>query len=363
VQPLYVYIHDCRSSGVVRNALTYARRIAEDRPTTVVAGYGEGLFRADAERGPFNFVALAERAGRAPRLAAVPRLRGWLRRQPPGVLLSAGNHGHPTAVLAAQGGAHRRIYRISNEVAGPIKGDRWTKRLWLRFLMRDAARIVLVGAAMSDHALFAEAVAAGRAVAIPNGVDRARACALAAAASPHPWLEEGVPTVIAVGRLRPQKRLDLLIAAAGLVHRERRVRLIILGGGSADEQVRMRMLGEAALGPDFLLAGETDNVFAWVARADVFALPSRWEGSSMALLEALAVETPVVAARIAGDAARVLADGRYGALFDGDLPAGLAEAIRRQLSDAAVLPGGRADAYSIQRTADRYADLIAEVAG
>lgn len=107
--------------------------------------------------------------------------------------------------------------------------------------------------------------------------------------------------------------------------------------------------------------GEIDNVFAWLALAGVFALPSRWEGSSMALLEALAVGVPVIASRQAGDAALVLEEGRYGLLVDaGDAP-GLARAILRQCSPDAVRPGDRADAFA--QNVEPYARLIAELLG
>jgi len=151
----------------------------------------------------------------------------------------------------------------------------------------------------------------------------------------------------------------LLIAAVARARQSRRLRLIIIGEGSADEQARMRTLADM-FAEDFLLAGETDNVFAWMARAAVLALPSRWEGSALVLLEAMAVGTPVIASRLAGDAAAVLDEGRYGLLFDGTDREALAQALLRQTSGLRVLPGNRADDYSIDRTSDRYAEVVAE---
>ncbi|HKR90378.1 MAG TPA: glycosyltransferase, partial [Phenylobacterium sp.] len=141
----------------------------------------------------------------------------------------------------------------------------------------------------------------------------------------------------------------------------RRLRLAIIGGGAAGEQARLAGLArDAGLGDDFLLAGETGNVFAWLKRAAVFALPSRWETSSLALLEALAAGTPVVASRLAGDAAQVLDEGRYGLLFDGHDPDALAKALLAQ-AVAPVRPGDRALAYDLSLTNEAYARLVAEV--
>jgi len=355
---IYLYIHDFRSSGVVRNALSYARRLASEHPTTLIAGYGDGFFRAEAERGPFSLAILSEQQRRSPRRAAIPRLRRWLRTQPAGVLMSMGVHGHPTVFPAVQGLAHvRRIYRFSNEVAGAIKGEGPLRQLWLKLLLRDAARVVLVGRAMAGHQIFKGALADGKAASIPNGVDRARSQALARAAAPHPWLESDVPVVIAVGRLRPQKNFELLVKAVALARADQRMRLIILGTGSPDERARLEQLA-ADFSDDFLLAGETANVFAWVSRAKVFALPSLWEGSALALLEAMAVGTPVIASRLAGDAADVLGEGRYGLLCDAHNVLEWRDALLRQLSERRVPPGDRADDYAIARTTDLYAKVV-----
>jgi glycosyltransferase involved in cell wall biosynthesis len=91
----------------------------------------------------------------------------------------------------------------------------------------------------------------------------------------------------------------------------------------------------------------------------VFVLPSRWEGSSVALLEAMAVGVPVIASRLAGDAAQVLDEGRYGLLVGGDDRTELARAILVQLSGYAVRPGDRACAYGLPGAA--YLDLIEAV--
>lgn len=356
------YVHDLRTSGVLRDTMMVARHCAERHDVTVVAGHGDGFFRVEAEGGNYRLNILNPSAGGiAPKLAVVPALRRWLRRQPPGVLVSMGNHGHATPFLACRGLDHiRRIYRISNEVS---RGDglRGALRdIWMRLLIGDAARLVLVGSALRRYPPFGLAVRSGLAVEIASGVDHQRASLLARAPSPHRWLDEDIPVVLGIGRLRPQKNFDLLIDAVGSIARSRAVRLIIIGGGTQEERARMQQRAErCGIAADFLLAGETDNVFAWVARAAVFALPSRWEGSSLALLEALAVGTPVVASLLAGDAAEVLGHGRYGLLFDGTDASALADAIMRQMSDRAVRPGDRAMDYGLAACA--YADLIDEV--
>jgi glycosyltransferase involved in cell wall biosynthesis len=251
----------------------------------------------------------------------------------------------------------RRVYRISNEIARADGIRDWLRRGWMRRLIADADLLPLVGAALAANPMFAVAMSQGRAVEVPSGVDLARVRELTHAPAPHPRLEAGIPVVLGIGRLRPQKNFGLLIEAAGLLRAHRPLRLAILGGGSESERASLQLQAErCGLGQDFLLAGETHNVFAWLSRSKVFVLPSRWEGSSVALLEAMASGTPVVASVLAGDARQVLDGGRFGRLVDGSCPRELATAIDQQLSDQVVRPGDRVLQYG--EPWERYRQLI-----
>jgi glycosyltransferase involved in cell wall biosynthesis len=360
VSRIIIFVHDLRTSGVVRDSMNLAAHCARFHEVTLVAGYRAGFLAGQARAGNFELVCLRDGAGgNAGRvLVAPPLLRRWLRRQAPCVLVSMGNMGHATTYLACRGLRQvRRIYRISNEVA---RGDGlrgWLRTRWMKLLIDDATRLPLVGAALAANPLFAAALQRGVAVEMASGVDVVRARELAGAPAPHAWLEDEVPVVLGIGRLRPQKNFGQLIEAAALLRRTHRLRLVIIGGGTEVERADLaRQALQAGLGADFLLAGETHNVFCWLARARVFALPSRWEGSSVALLEALAVGTPVVASALAGDAAQVLGNGSFGRLYDGEHAEALAQAIELQLSDRVVRPGDRALNYG--EPWDAYRALI-----
>lgn len=356
-----VFVHDLRASGVVRNALAIAGRIAKRHEVLLVARHDDGFLADMAHQSDrWKLHALFGRATRGCIARAAWRLRRFIAEERPDVLLSAGNRGHWVVRLATLGRDRPlRLYRISNSIDRNGRGLPDIRCFGLRLLVADAERLAIVGGETARAAPIRSALAGGRAEIIPNGVDVDRAQALAMAPSPSAWLEGPLPIVMAVGRLTPQKDFPTLICAAARANRLQPLRLVIVGGGGREAADRLRSLARSeGLEDRFFLAGETDNVFVWLAHAALFVLSSRWEGSSMALLEALALDVPTVATRQAGDAADVLHQGRFGLLVDaGDVDA-MAQAILHQLSSKVVRPAGRARAFEAVRTLDLYAQVV-----
>jgi glycosyltransferase involved in cell wall biosynthesis len=188
--------------------------------------------------------------------------------------------------------------------------------------------------------------------------------AQAALASGHPWLDDGKdrPVVLGAGNLIRIKDFETLIRAFARLRAIRPARLVILGEGPERKNLEhlTRQLGVAA---DVDLPGFTVNPYAFMARADVFALASRVEGLSNALIEALACGCPVVSTDCPNGPAEVLEDGRYGRLVPVADDAALAAAIDATLRappDCAALRD-RAANFSVERSTDAYMELLAAV--
>lgn len=358
--PAILYVHDLRGSGVVVSAIALARRLGAERETILCAGYGDGLFQ-DVDPAPAKLVVLSHDPPSWPRAAAALRLRRLIRSSGSGLVMSIGNFGHVTVLTASLALRVRKLFWISNEIGRPVRGTKnFRRRTWQRILLTSADSVVLVGRVLAESPLFAKALATGRAVYIANGIDLAAARSQRLAPSPHPWLDDGgPPVVVAIGRIHRQKNLEGLIAAAAIARRTTPLRLVIIGSGPDAYRRRLDQLAvQAGIADAILFAGQTDNVFAWLARAAVFALPSHWEGSSIALLEALAVGTPVLASRQAGDATYALEQGRRGALVDANSPEDIARGLLLQISADRILPGDRAEAFDLHRTHDAYLELL-----
>src|SRR5258708_25287572 len=105
-----------------------------------------------------------------------------------------------------------------------------------------------------------------------------------------------------VGRLEPQKRFDLLIdAIAALRHRHPELPLVIAGAGSLHDALSAQ-IARLELATTCRLLGHQADVRALYHALDLFVQSSDYEGTSNAVLEAMAMETPIVATNVGGTA-------------------------------------------------------------
>ncbi len=134
------------------------------------------------------------------------------------------------------------------------------------------------------------------------------------------------PTLVAAGRLVAQKRLDVALEA---VRRCAEVDLVVVGDGPEREPLEalVRTLG---LERRVRLVGARPRalVLELLAAADAVVLSSDWENFPHAIVEGLAVGTPVIAAAVGG-VREIVRDGVNGLLVPADDPGALAAAIGR----------------------------------
>jgi glycosyltransferase involved in cell wall biosynthesis len=153
------------------------------------------------------------------------------------------------------------------------------------------------------------------------------------------------PLIGAVARLHRQKGIAHLLRAAPFVlARFPKAKIAVAGGGPLEAGLR-REVERAGLGGRFLLLGERADAADLLALADVFVLPSLWEGLPLALLEAAALGKPIAATDIDG-VREVVRDGETALLAPPADPGRLAAAVIRLLDDPgfAAAMGDRARA-------------------
>jgi glycosyltransferase involved in cell wall biosynthesis len=175
----------------------------------------------------------------------------------------------------------------------------------------------------------------------------------------------GVPQetqlLVAVARQEHQKGLDALLEALpGVLGRTRGVRLVVAGRDGNQTPLLRATVRRLGLEGTVAFLGPRDDVADLLAAADTVVIPSRWEGLSNVLIEAMALEAPVVASDLPTleDAAT---DGDTAILVPPADPVRLAAAIVATLADpaAARARAERARERFLQRfTIDRVVDQM-----
>jgi glycosyltransferase involved in cell wall biosynthesis len=174
-----------------------------------------------------------------------------------------------------------------------------------------------------------------RPIVIPNGVSCSVSSEEIDSALTELDLDDRTHLVTHVGNIRPGKGHDVLIETARIL-RERRhdVTFVSIGTEKSPgdlDRVRSRA-AEAELGSSLRFLGRRSDALSFVAAADVFVNPSEIEGLPVAVLEAMALERPVVATA-AGGVPTIIRDGKTGFLVPPGEPESLAEGIERALGD------------------------------
>jgi glycosyltransferase involved in cell wall biosynthesis len=195
-------------------------------------------------------------------------------------------------------------------------------------------------------------------------------CGLPLAELPEHALPGAGKTLIAVGRLSPEKgQAGLLEAFAAMSRGRDDLELVLVGDGPEADRLhalaveleisnRVRFAGRL---------GEADTL-GEIAKGDILILPSFMEGLPIVLMEAMAMGTAVIASRVAG-IPELVDDGESGLLFTPSNWNALASCIRRLADDdalrAKLAERGRttvAAGFDIGRSAAQLRDLFASTA-
>lgn len=300
-------------------------------------------------------VTLAGGGGRPGALRVAWRLAAELRRRAPAVIHTHNSAPQITAGLGRRLGrwslpgsalVHTEHGRLGDVGAKVLRYRRWTIAAF------DA---VIAVSANARAQLLANGIRAPRGVDIvENGIDVARYPARTAGDS---------TTIVHVGRLDRIKGQDLLLEALPAIRRAFPGTRLLLVGDGPDREALAARAERLGIADAVEFAGAVDDVRPLLARAALFVLPSRSEGISLALLEAMATALPVVATDVGGNR-EVIDTPQVGILVAADDPVALASAIVGLLADpaAASAMGGAARAavaqrFSSSRTVDGYAAI------
>jgi glycosyltransferase involved in cell wall biosynthesis len=239
----------------------------------------------------------------------------------------------PTLLTAlALTGARKRprlIWSAQSDLARDFerRWDGWLRRALVRLVLpRAVDHCIAVSNGLKRRLMELFPAFAGSCTVIPNCVDLERL------QSPRAVERRGV---VAVGRLHRAKGIDVLIeaqsllAARGFAACEMAKDCSILGDGPERASLTRRA---HQLGAPIRFEGFQSHPYPSIAAASIFVSPSRWETFGVAIVEAMALGTPVIATATDG-AREIITDGVDGVLVEPENPHALAAAIARLAGD------------------------------
>ena len=302
--------------------------------TEVVPTFSSRITRQDVE-----FVSLHKPPGHGARL--YPRLARLMRQLKPDIVhtrnLAALECQVPAWWAGVPGRVHGEHGRDVEDLDGSSRRHQWMRRAYSPFVHRYVA----LSQDLAGYLTQRVGLRASRVVQVYNGVDttlfapaqggRAPIAGCAFGAAPH-WL------VGTVGRMQTVKDQTLLARAfVGALARQPalrdRLRLVMVGDGPLRAQ-SLAILNAGGVADLAWLPGERADVPDVMRGLDCFVLPSKAEGISNTILEAMACALPVVATQVGGNAELVDA-GRTGTVVpSGDVDA-MADALVQLATDRA----------------------------
>lgn len=348
--------------GAERTAITLAGYLdAHGYAVDLVCFRAQGPYRGDVPAG----VELVD-LGASRALYALPALVRYLRSRRPPALLAGLDRTIVLAVVAV------RLARVDTRVVGQVQStmskaaaasSRWPDRMRPALARRfygKAGAIVAVSDGVARDLVERIGLPEALVTVVPNPVHVDGIVERAGGTVPDPWFAgDAPPVVLGIGRLTRQKDFATLVRAFARARRRVEARLVVLGEGE-DRDMLEQLVADEGVSDDVRLPGFVDDTAPYLGRAGVFVLSSAWEGLPLALLEALAVGTPVVAADCESGPREILDGGRHGRLVPVGDPEAMAEAIVEALAEEPDPEGLRARArdFAPEAVLPAYVDLL-----
>lgn len=305
------------------------------------------------------------------RLAFFQALYRLLQERAP-VLLMTYNWGATDAIwLGRLAGVRNILHSEHGFNVEEAEGTLWKRNLVRAIVYRLASRVVVVSKAleglMRDHF----GLKPERVVFIPNGVNTDLYCPdrrAGARVREELGLASSDFVIGFAGRLDPIKNFAFMLAVLEeCLKLDQRFRLVIIGEGPEEEKIRDQSL-RRGLSPYVRLVGRQDDVVPYLCALDTFLLTSLREQMPISVLEAMAVEVPVVASAV-GDLPMLIGSGSEGMILDlGAGPTAFSRALVGLVDEPIRGKMGRTarqkvvSLYSDHRMLHEYGNLIGSFA-
>jgi glycosyltransferase involved in cell wall biosynthesis/protein-tyrosine-phosphatase len=342
----HVMSADLWAGAEVQVATLASALVSEGVPLSAVL-FNEGRLAARLRRAGVEVEVFDEHRNGA--LALLARTTRFLRTRRFDIVHTHRNKDGVIGTLAAKLAGVPHVVRTVHGLAEPMRG--WERAKYLAYELLDRSLLWFFAdrtIAVSRHvarALRGGAYRSESLITIHNGLDlggitvRRNVAVVRRSLGIH---DEAL-VIGTAGRLCPVKGQDLLLRAAPAILRERPDARFLIAGSGPLQQSLHELATRLRISSACLFVGAVSDVHDVIAAMDVFVLTSLHEGLPMALLEAMALERPVVATAVGG-VPEVVSHGVDGMLIQGRDDRALASACLTLANDPALARtlGGRA---------------------
>jgi glycosyltransferase involved in cell wall biosynthesis len=278
----------------------------------------------------------------------------------PRVVLAAGG---PTGVVATFAATFAprgtRVVVRQGTMPGCSAGrqTRWERQAFA-WSQRHADRVICQSKAMASDVVRTSRVKPEKLHVVYNPVVRAQANVFATTS------RFAAPTLLAVGRLSPEKRLDLVIRAFAIVKREycASASLVILGDGPCRRALEDLVISEA-VDESVPFEGYLPNPRTWMHDSIALVMASEFEGLPNVVLEAISIGLPVVAIDCPGGIREIAETAPNIALIEEETPGALALAMAQTIASPPqrTLPNAAfRERFSLESVIKRYEQILSQ---
>ncbi len=175
---------------------------------------------------------------------------------------------------------------------------RWTSRLY--------DRVLAVSPQVRDYCIENDRIAPGKVRVLFNGLDMTRLQSSLSRSEMRRQMRiaEDAPVIITIANIRRIKGIDVLVEAAAKVCNRYPHALFVIAGRKTETAYCRELeeqIARLGLARNFIFLGSQEDPFSLLRMSDMFCLPSRSEGFSNALIEAMACGVPCVATDVGGN--------------------------------------------------------------
>lgn len=242
--------------------------------------------------------------------------------------------------IAMLAGVKKRVHSEHGWGMNDLHGANPKHRLLRRVMSKLSHRYIGLSKHIINYLHNEVGIPGAKLTQIYNGVDADRFNSINAnyeTVKFPPSFDEDSIIIGTVGRMEAVKAQTTLAEAFILLHREcqqyrHKLRLVMIGDGDLRNKSQEK-LDQAELSEYCWLPGSRDDVPSIMNRMDIFVLPSRNEGISNTILEAMATGLPVVATRVGGNPELVI-EQHTGLLVPSDNPYEMMLALKQYVEDA-----------------------------